>query len=158
MRPSIKDGGIRMAPTPQTLVEGNYVKFQHEFLEFLFAHLVDMRVIFEGDLDALLIFISISRYYLRDERANADLNQDDFGSGRLLTLSRITELTGIPRETVRRKLRQLESKGLLEKGPNDNWRLVVKDGQPVIRSKYESVWRRVMQRLVKLVRTLKGDV
>jgi len=36
------------------------VKFQHEFIEFLFAHLVDMRVIFEGDLDALLIFISVS--------------------------------------------------------------------------------------------------
>jgi predicted transcriptional regulator len=148
----------RKAPTPHTVVEENYVKFQHEFLEFLYAHLVDMRVIFEGDLDALLIFISISRYYLRDERANPDMDEEALGDNRHLTLSRIAELTGIPRETARRKLRQLESKGLLEKGQHDNWRLVVQDGQPVIRTKYEPVWQRVMQRLVKLVRTLRADV
>lgn len=148
----------RKAPTPHTVVEENYVKFQHEFLEFLYAHLVDMRVIFEGDLDALLIFISISRYYLRDERANPDMDEEALGENRHLTLSRIAELTGIPRETARRKLRQLESKGLLEKGQHDNWRLVVQDGQPVIRTKYEPVWQRVMQRLVKLVRTLRADV
>ncbi|GLI94994.1 helix-turn-helix domain-containing protein [Methylocystis echinoides] len=148
----------RKAPTPHTVVEENYVKFQHEFLEFLYAHLVDMRVIFEGDLDALLIFISISRYYLRDERANPDMDEEALGDNRHLTLSRIAELTGIPRETARRKLKQLESKGLLEKGQHDNWRLVVQDGQPVIRTKYEPVWQRVMQRLVKLVRTLRADV
>ncbi|MGJ0506060.1 MAG: helix-turn-helix domain-containing protein [Methylocystis sp.] len=144
--------------TPQTVVEENYVKFQHEFIEFLFAHLVDMRTIFEGDLDGLLIFMSVSRYYLRDERANPAMDEDELGSNRHLTLSRIAELTKIPRETVRRKLQRLESKGLLEKGPYDNWRLTVLDGQPVIRTRYEPVWRRVMQRLVKLVRTLKGDV
>ena len=146
------------ASTPQTVVEENYVKFQHEFIEFLFAHLVDMRVIFEGDLDALLIFISVSRYYLRDERANPDMSEDEIGAHRHLTLSRISELTGIPRETARRKLKQLESKGLLEKGPQDKWRLAVRDGQPVIRTKYQSVWGRVMSRLVRLVRTLKSDV
>ncbi len=144
--------------TPHTVVEENYVKFQHEFIEFLFAHLVDMRVIFEGDLDALLIFISVSRYYLRDERANPDMSEEELGANRHLTLSRISELTGVPRETARRKLKLLESKGLLEKGPYDNWRLKVQDGQPVIRTKYEPVWQRMMQRLVKLVRSLRGDV
>jgi hypothetical protein len=144
--------------TPQTVVEENYVKFQHEFIEFLFAHLVDMRVIFEGDLDALLIFISVSRYYLRDERANPGMNEDEIGANRHLTLSRIADLTGIPRETARRKLKQLESRGLLEKGQHDNWRLAVFEGQPVIRTKYQTVWRRVMERLVRLVRTLKSDV
>ncbi|WP_363350160.1 hypothetical protein [Methylocystis echinoides] len=144
---------------PQTIVEENYVKFQHELLEFLFAHLVDMRAIFEGDLDALLIFISISRYYLRDERINAA--SEEAGPQQHhhhLTLSRIAQITTIPRETVRRKLSLLESKGLLERGPNDGWRLVVKDGRPVIRARYESVWQRVMRRLVKLVRALKEHV
>lgn len=146
------------SPPPNTVVEQNYVKFQHEFIEFLFAHLVDMRTIFEGDLDALLIFISISRYYLRDERARPDLEDAELGAHRHLTLSRIADVTGIPRETVRRKLKQLESRGLLEKGPHDNWRLAVQNGQPVIRTRYESVWQRVMLRLVKLVRTLMSDV
>lgn len=148
----------RQTQPPPTVAAENYVKFQHEFLEFLFAHLVDMRAIFEGDLDALLIFICISRYYLRDERANPDMSEEEIGSHRHLTLSRIAELTGVPRETARRKLARLESKGLLEKGPYDNWRLTVQQGQPVIRTKYEPVWQRGMQRLVRLVRTLKGDV
>jgi DNA-binding IclR family transcriptional regulator len=86
------------------------------------------------------------------------MNEDELGANRHLTLSRIADLTGIPRETARRKLKQLESRGLLEKGPHDNWRLAVLEGQPVIRTKYQTVWRRVMERLVRLVRTLKGDV
>ncbi len=146
---------------PQTIVEDNYVKFQHELLEFLFAHLVDMRAIFEGDLDALLIFISISRYYLRDERTNTggpDLGPQHVASSHQLTLSRIALNTTIPRETVRRKLSMLESKGLLERGPDDGWRLAVVNGRPVIRARYESVWQRVIRRLVKLVRALKEHV
>lgn len=147
------------APIPSTVVAENYIKFKHEFLEFLFAELVDMRTIFDGDLDTLLIFISISRYYLRDERAHPEGDDDvAFGSQHHLTLSRIAEITRIPRETVRRKLKQLESRGLLEKGGHDNWRLSVMEGQPVIRTSYEDVWRREMQRLVKLVRSLKDHL
>lgn len=147
------------APIPNTVVAENYIKFKHEFLEFLFAELVDMRTIFEGDLDALLIFISISRYYLRDERSNP-FGDDEvaFGTQHHLTLSRIAEITKIPRETVRRKLKLLESRGLLEKGYHDNWRLTVAEGQPVIRMAHEEVWRREMQRLVKLVRSLKDHL
>jgi hypothetical protein len=147
------------APLPNTVVAENYIKFKHEFLEFLFAELVDMRTIFEGDLDALLIFISISRYYLRDERSHpAGADDAELGAHHHLTLSRIAEITRIPRETVRRKLKQLEGRGLLEKGEHDNWRLTVQDGQPVIRTSYEEVWRREMQRLVKLVRSLNTHV
>jgi hypothetical protein len=147
------------APIPATVVAENYIKFKHEFLEFLFAELVDMRTIFEGDLDSLLIFISISRYYLRDERAHPE-GEDDvvFGSHHHLTLSRIAEITKIPRETVRRKLKLLEGRGLLEKGEYDNWRLTVSEGQPVIRTTYDDVWRREMQRLVKLVKSLKDHL
>lgn len=145
---------------PQTVAEENYVKFQHELLEFLFAHLVDMRAIFEGDLDALLIFISISRYYLRDERISAGAEDGDqqHHPHHPLTLSRISLITTIPRETVRRKLSMLESRGLLERAPDDGWRLTVVDARPVIRSRYEAVWQRVMRRLVKLVRALREHV
>lgn len=142
---------------PQTIVEANYVKFQHELLEFLFAHLVEMRAIFEGDLDSLLIFISIARYYLRDERVSG-ASETGEPPHHHLTLSRIAQTTAIPRETVRRKLALLESKGLLERTPNDGWRLAVEEGRPVIRSRYEAVWQRVIRRLVKLVRALKEHV
>lgn len=146
------------APIPQTVVADNYVRFKHESLEFLFAHLVDVRPIFGDDLDALLIFIAISRFYLRDERANPDAQDAEHGVNRRLTLSRIAEMTGIPRETTRRKLKLLQEKGLLEKGQYDNWQLSIKDGQPVIRTSHPEVWQKEMQRLVKLVRALKDCV
>ena len=81
------------AQIPSTVVADNYIKFKHEFLEFLFAELIDMRTIFEGDLDTLLIFISISRYYLRDERSHPGEEDADFGMHHHLTLSRIADLT-----------------------------------------------------------------
>ena len=96
------------APIPSTVVGENYVRFKHESLEFLFTHLVDVRPIFGDDLEALLIFIAISRFYLRDERANPDADNAELGVNRRLTLSRISEMTGIPRETTRRKLKLLQ--------------------------------------------------
>ena len=139
---------------PQTVVKDKYALFKHEFLEFLFAELVDMRPIFQNDLDAMLIYTAISRYYLRDERVGLAAQQESRG----FTIKMISDATTIPRETVRRKLRELESRGLLEKGPRDDWRIAVKDGLSVIRTAYEPQWRREMERVVKFVKALKDHV
>jgi DNA-binding GntR family transcriptional regulator len=82
----------------------------------------------------------------------------DFGERRGLTTARIARSTGIPRETVRRKLHLLENKGSLERGPHDEWRVAVKDGQPVIRAEFSHEWQREMERIVKFVRALKDHV
>jgi hypothetical protein len=139
---------------PQTIVKDKYPLFKHEFLEFLFAELVDMRPIFRNDLDSLLVFTAISRHYLRDERVGLSPADESHG----FTIKRIAEATTIPRETVRRKLRELESRGLLEKGRHDEWRVAVRDGLPVIRTEFEESWRREMERVVKFVKALKDHV
>lgn len=143
---------------PDTIVQEHYVTFQHEFIEFLVAQLIDFRQVFNGDLDELLIFTFVSRYYLREERGRlAERDQD----GHWLaapTTSRIAEMTGIPREAVRRKLLTLQSRGLLERGEQDKWRISVRDDQPIIRTDYAEFWRREMRRLVRLVRALKPYV
>jgi hypothetical protein len=139
---------------PETLVKEKYALFKHEFLEFLFAELVDMRPIFKNDLDTMLVYTAISRYYLRDERVGLSPEYENRG----FTIKKIAESTTIPRETVRRKLLELESRGLLEKGPQDEWRIAVKDGLPVIRTEYEPQWAREMARVVKFVKALKDHV
>ncbi|MGJ0506062.1 MAG: hypothetical protein ACR652_02790 [Methylocystis sp.] len=142
---------------PQTVVKEKYALFKHEFLEFLFSELVDMRSVFENDLDSMLIYTAISRFYLRDERAGLSPGCDEFDS-RGFSATRISAQTKIPRETVRRKLHELQGRGLIEKGPRDEWRIAVKDGFPVIRTEYQHEWRREMERVVKFVKALKDHV
>jgi hypothetical protein len=137
------------------IVSENYTPIQHEFSKFLFAILVDEKKIFGNDLDTLLVYTAISRYYLRDERAGLDPEDDAFGG---LALTKIAETTKIPRETVRRKLQLLESIGLLERSSRNEWRVAVKDGQPVIRTEFADVWQQEMWRILKFVRALKGYV
>jgi hypothetical protein len=139
---------------PKTIVKDKYALFKHEFLEFLFAELVDMRPIFKNDLDSMLVYTAISRYYLRDERVGLSPEDDSRG----FTISKIAESTTIPRETVRRKLHELESRGLLEKGPRDEWRIATRNGLPVIRTEYEPYWQREMERVVRFVKALKNYV
>ncbi len=139
---------------PKTIVKDKYALFKHEFLEFLFAELVDMRPIFKNDLDSMLVYTAISRYYLRDERVG--LSPEDESRG--FTITKISESTTIPRETVRRKLHELENRGLLEKGPRDEWRIATRNGIPVIRTEYEPYWQREMERVVRFVKALKDYV
>jgi hypothetical protein len=130
----------------------NDANIKHEFSKFLFDILADEKYIFGNDLDALLVYTAVSRYYLRDERAGLDPDDDAFSG---LALARIVETTKIPRETVRRKLQLLESRGLLERSSRNQWRVAVKDGQPVIRTEFADVWQKEMWRIVKFVRALK---
>lgn len=141
---------------PDTIVQEHYVTFQHEFIEFLVAQLIDFRKVFNGDLDELLVFIFVGRYYLREERGRSDEAHEPEGYWAAPpTLSRISEFTGIARETVRRKLMALQSRGLLQKVDQDKWRPTTRNDVPVIRTEYEQFWAREMRRLVKLVRALK---
>jgi hypothetical protein len=149
---------VNEATFPNTIVGGNYARFKHEFLELLFAVLVDKRAIFGNDLDCLLVYTAIARLYLKEERGGLFPEDADFGNRRGLTVTKIIQSTRIPRETVRRKLQLLESRGLLEKASGNEWRVAVKDGQPVIRIEFATELQREMRRIVKFVRALKECV
>ncbi|WP_442754767.1 hypothetical protein ACNHKD_17495 [Methylocystis sp. JAN1] len=143
---------------PETPVDRHYVEFQHHAIEFLVAQLIDFRKVFEGDLDESLIFLTLARYHLREERIGAPDNDLEYLPVHSLPQARISEITEIPRETTRRKLLALEKRGLIEKDAQDRWRIATRDGVPVIRTEYADYWRREMQRLLKLIRALKPYV
>jgi DNA-binding transcriptional ArsR family regulator len=139
---------------PETAARENYVKVQYEFVEFLSAQLIDFRKIFHGDLDELLVFMMISRFYLRDELRQRQESDPEGAFRASPTPSRIAELTGIPRETVRRKLKKLEEAGLLIRTVDGGWRVAVEGGQPTIRIRFEEFLQKEMSRVARFARAV----
>ncbi|TNF58119.1 MAG: hypothetical protein EP307_12690 [Rhodobacteraceae bacterium] len=88
-----------------------------------FARLLNvLRRDFDGDLDAMLVLLTLS---LGTQRANwrgALLEgADSSAPTRLTNTASIAEATGIPRESVRRKLQWMESKGWIVRDENNQW-------------------------------------
>ena len=139
---------------PETVVRENYVEVQYQFVEFLSAQLIDFRKLFHGDLDELLVFMMISRFYLRDELRQKQESDPAVRHGAPPTPSRIAELTGIPRETVRRKLKKLEQSGLLIKTPAGDWSVAETAGQPTIRIRFEDFLQKEMSRVTRFAKAI----
>jgi hypothetical protein len=83
--------------------------------------LIECRKRFDGDLDAMLILAIIGDRTLPAERVHG-LSYDDFRSGRradvpqkVINVQSIADCSGIPRETVRRKVARLIERGWVEK-------------------------------------------
>jgi hypothetical protein len=83
--------------------------------------LIECRKHFEGDLDAMLILAVIGDRTLPPERVQG-LSYQDFRAGRragapqkMINIQSIADSTGIPRETVRRKVARLIERGWVDR-------------------------------------------
>jgi len=90
----------------------DYPRYQYAFVEFLTAHLTDISNAFDGDLQQALLLAVIGQMRLR-ARLQADVTGEALPppEEHSITASRLADVTGIPRETVRRKLKLLEARG-----------------------------------------------
>ena len=86
--------------------------------------LITLRKCFGGDLDLMLVLAIIGSRTLPASRING-LSYSDFESGqrhdipfRPINLQSIADCTGIPRETVRRKVSELQALGWIERREN----------------------------------------
>lgn len=92
--------------------------------------LIVCREHFDGDLDEMLILSIIGDRTLVAQRFEG-LSYDDFRSGRrndsrrkVINVQSIADCSGIPRETVRRKVARLIERGWVESGSTEGcWRL-----------------------------------
>ena len=98
----------------------SYLDTQYHYVQFLSEHLADCAAAFEGDLDSVLIMAVLGQRRLTIAREKPDLNQPDPARVAMSVL-RIADVTGIPRETVRRKLEGLRRKGWIERHPRFGW-------------------------------------
>lgn len=90
--------------------------------------LSQLRAAFHGDLDSVLILAVIGSAVLPRHKLQRDISYAEFleGSARKtliapLNTNSIAEITGIPRETVRRKLANLERKGWALRTDGKHW-------------------------------------
>ena len=84
--------------------------------------LVTLRADFDGDLDAMLVLLTLSLGTERQNWGEALLGQAEQSSAvRVTNTLSISEATGIPRETVRRKLDAMAAKGWIVRDAKRNW-------------------------------------
>lgn len=90
-------------------LQNNFPTAYLRWLNFILDYMITARRTFEGDLDALIILGVIGQ---RAHRSRLLGTQSGAGAPDLQTnASSISETTGIPRQTVRRKLAAMEAKG-----------------------------------------------
>lgn len=115
----------------------NYLKAQYLWVQFTTEWLAECSKAFGGDLQLMVILSLIGQVTL--ERAIAAEGRLDDLSRTGINASRISDVTGIPRETVRRKLLQLEQKGWIESDSHANWSIRVVDGQAPVKQELASL-------------------
>jgi DNA-binding transcriptional ArsR family regulator len=106
-----------------------YHRYQYALVEFVVAHLTDLSRSFNGDLQQAVILAVIGQVRLHVRKAVAESGgtppADEDVS---ITASRLSDVTGIPRETVRRKLKLLQDRGWIERRRDGAWFLVTDRG------------------------------
>ena len=137
-----------------------YTEYQYRFVEFFTEHLTDVSRAFGGDLQQAMVLAILGQLRLRAVReasARADALAGPLrGDG--TTASRIADVTGIPRETVRRKLKALQRRGWIAQGEDRLWRVVADAdgvGTPVRRD-LGDIDARILPRVARLVADLEG--
>lgn len=112
----------------ETYVRKNFGQIWPRHVGTLTWFLIECRRHFDGDLDLFLVLAVIGDRTFAANNAPKDLTYDQFesrGAGLVeaerINQQSIAEFSGIPRETVRRKITQLMDKGWIERRPNGSY-------------------------------------
>lgn len=128
----------------------DYLRYQYRFVEFFVDHLSDVSRAFGGDLQQMTVLAILGQMRLRarHEAATRGAPPAEATGRDGTTASRIADVTGIPRETVRRKLHIMRDKGWIDRGEDGLWRLVAEPGTDRTRARRDlsEVDRRAMRR------------
>jgi hypothetical protein len=141
----------------EAIFSANYRAYQYQFVEFFIEHLTDVSRKFQGDLQAMIVLGIIGQMQLREARLAVQAGRSplDLPLERVsITASRIADVTSIPRQTVRRKLIELEGRRWIARNSDGSYRLAVEDGQSVARDDLADVDARAMVRVSRLFRDL----
>lgn len=112
-----------------SIAEDHFSILWPRHVEGMIALLSELREAFDGDLDATLILAVIGAALLPKDELPISFSYSDLLKQRdidfrkpLNTLS-ISQVTGIPRETVRRKLATMEAKRWVERDERGHWKM-----------------------------------
>ncbi len=125
----------------------NYLSYQYEFVEFFTDHLSDVSRVFGGDLQTVLLLAVIGQVRLRAYKDNGN-DSEHFPLG--ISASRLSDITGIPRETVRRKLEALDAKGWIERVETASWRIRMDGEKSAARRELQDLDDRAIDRIARV--------
>jgi len=141
--------------------DANYIDYQYIFVEFLIDHLVDVGRVFRGDYQAVLILAVLGQSRLNAIRIMRQTLPDSLCSEALAdktNASRISDITGIPRQTVRRKLDTLTERGWAERDSKGAYRLATAGDLSTARRDLSETDQKAMYRIARLVADLNALV
>jgi len=126
----------------------NYPIVQYAFVQFLSEHIADCSRVFGGDLQQMLILSVIGQVFITNfKQAGGPPSPEATTS---ISASRLADVCGIPRETVRRKLKLLEDKNWIRQDSEQSWVLVLENGRTSARNALEGLNSRGLARLATL--------
>jgi hypothetical protein len=134
-------------------LENNYATVQYHFVQFLAEHLTDCRKSLGGDLDEIMIIAVLGQRFI-GARLARDGGDESAHDRVWMSALRLSDVTGVPRESVRRKLKKLETRGWVVQDPVLGWRLSGSLDHTQVRADLGDVDRRGIQRLSRLLRAL----
>jgi hypothetical protein len=131
----------------------DYARFQYAYVTFIADHLADVSRSFGGDLQPAVILAILGQRYLQARAAEAA------GASPLspaMAAARIADATAIPRETVRRKLAVLQSRGWVRRLADGSYTLAVVDSAAPARADLHALDERGIGRAARLLADLRG--
>lgn len=136
------------------------MQLRYHYVEFLTEHLSDCCRVFGGDLQEMLVLAIIGQVHMRallEARPDGTVAPRAISGSAGISASRIADVTGIPRQTVRRKLAKLQNRGWVAPKASGLWILAVRDGVALAREGtdgVEALDARSMARVLRLGRRL----
>lgn len=134
-------------------LEANYSTVQYHYVQFLAEHLTDCRKTLGGDFDDLMLLAVMGQRFLQARR---ERDAGDAAAAERIWMSalRLSDVTGIPRESVRRKLKGLAARGWVTQDPARGWGLAGSLDYATARIDLGDLDRRGLERLGKLMTAL----
>ena len=124
------------AKPSRAIVESHFGQIWPVHVEGFTRLLILLRQQFEGDLDMLLVMAVIGEATLPRHLLPGDFSYGELLKGKGQQINKqdintqsIAAYSGIPRETVRRKLERLVDKGWIERNSNGGWTATRKGSQ-----------------------------
>ena len=150
MRPDVLQTEIARL---ETAYKDDYLNAQYCWIQFFSEHVADSSRQFGGDLQMMLILAVVGQSALEQIRSQFASAVDPSAlSG--INASSLADITGIPRQTVRRKLQALAAKGWIAQKPDSSWAIVIDEQGAVAARDLYDLDSRGIQRIATLTARL----
>lgn len=135
-------------------IDKNNEIFQFHLVEWMSAHLTDCSRFFQGDLIEMLVLTIVGQVYLRSYSYSSTQKYNLENEEISVSISYISDTSGIPKETVRRKLASLKKRGWIEQCSNGEWSLSIDKDGSIAKRDLQELYDRGIARIFYLIENL----